>query len=62
MDEDEKRNLVDEIENIDVLSARIHREFGSPGDYGYETTEGKALFAIYKFQHELRKIQREFEP
>lgn len=32
----------------------IHAAFGAPGDYGYESREGKALYALYKFQVELR--------
>jgi hypothetical protein len=33
----------------------IHKAFGAPGDYGHESPEGKALFALYRFQIELRK-------
>lgn len=31
-----------------------HGAFGPPGDYGYETREGKALFALYRLRPELR--------
>lgn len=34
--------------------------FGAPGDYGYETREGKALFALYRFQAELRAALQHF--
>lgn len=40
----------------DEQISAIHRAFGSPGDYGYEIREGQALFALYKFQIELREI------
>lgn len=33
-----------------------HAAFGAPGDYGYDSREGKALFELYKFQMELRAI------
>lgn len=26
----------------------IHRAFGAPGDYGYGTKEGKALYGLYQ--------------
>lgn len=26
----------------------IHRAFGAPGDFGYETVIGRALFAVYR--------------
>lgn len=29
--------------------AAIKAAFGAPGDHGYETREGKALFALYQF-------------
>jgi len=32
----------------------IYDAFGAPGDYGYGTREGKALYALYKFQPVLR--------
>lgn len=31
----------------------LHTAFGAPGDFGYETREGKALFAIYQIQRKL---------
>lgn len=34
----------------------LHRAFGAPGDYGYESREGRALFALYRFQSELRAV------
>lgn len=38
----------------------IHAAFGAPGDHGYETREGRALFALYTFQVELRAAIRRF--
>lgn len=32
----------------------IHEALGAPGDYGYESPAGRALYALYKFQVELR--------
>lgn len=32
----------------------IHAAFGAPGDYGYDSREGKALYELYKIQVELR--------
>ena len=31
----------------------LHKAFGAPGDYGYDTREGKALWRIYQFQRQL---------
>lgn len=39
---------------IDEQITAIHAAFGAPGDYGYESREGKALFALYRFQSEQR--------
>lgn len=39
----------------------IHKAFGAPGDYGYESREGAALFTLYKFQLELRAAIRQAE-
>jgi hypothetical protein len=40
--------------------AAIKTAFGAPGDYGYESNEGKALYELYKFQLILREaIKRE---
>lgn len=32
------------LASVDVT----HKVFGAPGDYGYETPQGKALFALYR--------------
>lgn len=37
----------------------VHKTFGAPGDYGYESREGIALFALYRFQVELREAIRQ---
>lgn len=43
---------------IDEQITAIHAAFGAPGDYGYESREGKALFALYRFQSEQRATLR----
>ena len=32
----------------------IHKAFGAPGDYGYSTKEGKALFGLYRAGNDLQ--------
>ena len=34
---------------------QVKRAFGAPGDFGYETREGKALYALYAAVVELRQ-------
>lgn len=46
--------LLKAAKEADSQIAAIHSAFGAPGDYGYESREGKALFALYKCQVELR--------
>lgn len=46
--------LLKAAKEADSQIAAIYSAFGAPGDYGYESREGKALFALYKFQVELR--------
>lgn len=44
------------LETVDAAFEEIgalHKAFGAPGDYGYETREGAALFRIYQFQRQL---------
>lgn len=36
--------LQDALANIDA----VHAAFGAPGDYGYETPKGRALYALYR--------------
>jgi len=31
----------------------VHRAFGAPGNFGYSTKEGKALFILYQARSEL---------
>ncbi len=40
--------------SADQQISATHAAFGAPGDYGYESREGKALYELYKFQVELR--------
>lgn len=46
--------LLEAAKRADEQISAIHRAFGAPGDHGYESREGKALFDLYRFQHELR--------
>lgn len=39
----------------------IHAAFGAPGDHGYGSREGKALFALYRFQLTLLAAIRKAE-
>lgn len=39
----------------------IHSAFGAPGDYGYESRQGQALFGLYRFQMELRAAIQQAE-
>lgn len=34
-------------QHISAIQA-VHEAFGAPGDYGYETKQGKALYALYR--------------
>jgi len=49
------RALLEIARAADDHMTAIHVAFGAPGDYGYESAEGKALYALYKFQLELRQ-------
>lgn len=49
-----RERLLSIAEAIDEQISDIHAAFGAPGDYGYESREGKALYALYKSQVELR--------
>jgi|GEM_PF-1281355 len=40
--------LLESVKLANSMVDQIHKAFGAPGDYGYETKEGKALFALYK--------------
>lgn len=47
------KDLLAIVEKASQQIGAIHRAFGAPGDYGYETKEGKALFELYRFDTEL---------
>lgn len=53
------RTLLMAAEAADHQISAIHDVFGAPGDYGYESREGKALYELYKFQVELRAAIRQ---
>jgi hypothetical protein len=42
------------LKKADEQISAIHKAFGAPGDHGYESREGRALYELYKFQVELR--------
>jgi hypothetical protein len=46
--------LLEAAHRADGQISAIHSAFGAPGDHGYESREGKALYALYLFQVELR--------
>lgn len=41
-----------ELETLLAACDQIKKAFGAPGDYGYSTKEGAALFALYKARAE----------
>jgi hypothetical protein len=47
-------SLLDAAKRADEQISAIHAAFGAPGDHGYESREGKALYQLYLFQIELR--------
>ena len=49
------------LKETDEQISAIHTAFGAPGDYGYESREGKALYGLYKFQNELCEAIRRAE-
>lgn len=50
---DRNKELANLTKTVNQQINAVHAAFGAPGDYGYESREGKALFALYKFQAEL---------
>jgi hypothetical protein len=44
-----------EIEDMLAAVDQVKAAFGAPGDFGYETREGKALFALYRAAVPLRQ-------
>ncbi len=54
-------DLLKAAKEADAQISAIHKAFGVPGDYGYESREGQALFALYKFQIELREAIQQAE-
>lgn len=38
------------LTRINDAIAEIHGAFGAPGDFGYETPQGVALFRLYKLR------------
>lgn len=42
---DAGRNLLNQAS---AAIAEVHKAFGAPGDYGYESREGKALYLLYR--------------
>ena len=54
-------SLIDAAKAVDEQISAIHRAFGAPGGYGYESREGKALFGLYKAQVDLHSAISEAE-
>ena len=46
--------LLEAAKTIDEKINAVHSAFGAPGDFGYESREGKALYDLYRFQSDLR--------
>lgn len=46
--------LLEAAKRADEEIGALKQAFGAPGDYGYESREGKALYRLYQFQSELR--------
>ena len=53
--------LLDNLRSLDECINRIHGAFGAPGDYGYATLKGAALFELYRAQPPLRAAISELE-
>lgn len=47
-------SLLETAQRADEQITAIKAAFGAPGDHGYESREGKALYQLYLFQSELR--------
>lgn len=48
--------IVGVLEKADKAFAEVKAEFGAPGDYGYDSLEGKVLFAAYKHWADTRSL------
>ena len=42
-----------QITRITAAIQSLHKAFGAPGDYGYETAKGKALYELYALHRDL---------
>lgn len=51
--------LLSIAEMADEQIAAIKAAFGAPGDWGYESKEGKALYELYKIQMILKESIRQ---
>lgn len=47
-------DLLQIAKRVDDEISAIKQAFGAPGDYGYDSREGRALYRLYLFQNELR--------
>ncbi len=43
------------LERVRAELKELHAAFGAPGDYGYGTAKGEALFALYKSGNEIEQ-------
>ncbi len=49
------------LREADGEISALHTAMGAPGDYGYDSREGKALFRIYNFLSKIRAVLKEQE-
>jgi len=54
--EEKTRSLLCEIDNAITT---IKSAFGAPGDHGYDTPQGKALYALYLLQADIANLLME---
>jgi len=54
-----REQLTAAIAEIMQAVDQVHKAFGAPGDYGYDTTEGKALIRLYRAQVVLAALAEE---
>lgn len=52
-------DLLNAAKAVDEQISALHAVFGAPGDYGYDSREGKALYALYLAQSDLRAAIRD---
>jgi hypothetical protein len=59
---DDLKVLEDFFREGEATVEAIHHAFGAPGDFGYDSPEGKALYGLYMFWgkiHDAMSIHRQ---